>query len=89
MAFVVNPGKLFQGVQQQGGGGPEKVGGLSGDDSSVMQLQGSGRAAAFFCHGKGGIYHFSVMDRDVCLVHEHLDFIYFFIRAGAEKPPSQ
>ena len=46
--LVGDAGQLLQGVQQRGGGSPQQVGGLAGDDAAVVELDGHRGLAGLF-----------------------------------------
>ncbi len=89
MTAMVDPCQFFQGIEKQCCTCPQKMRSLSGDHAAVCKLQGSGRLVRFFGALQGSIYYRTVMDGDACLIHQHFDFIYFFLCTGSDQQAAQ
>ena len=89
VSFMVNISQYLEGIQKQGSGSAQQVGGLTRDHTSVVELERRGRFAGLLGSLQGGIHDRAVMDGDAGLVHQHLDLVDFRIGAGAFQQPSE
>ncbi len=72
--FIGYMGQGFQGIQQHGGGGPQKFAGLARDDPAVRQLNGGGGLVRGRRFHFGGADHRTVIHCDAGLLHQQLQF---------------
>ncbi len=77
--LVPDAAQGFQGIEHQGGGGPQKVGGSAGDDLTVRQLHGGGRQTGFLFPGHGVGHYGADRGSDAGFLHEQLQLANHFL----------
>ena len=79
---IVDAGQILERVKKRRGACAEKRRSFTGNDRSVIQLDGNSRSAGFLCLLKGCRYGLSVFLTDARLLHQKFNLINrFLVRA--------